>query len=350
MTGTRSYGSRLRRRRRSPCSSIVRSTRRISICANAAPRQRRSRRRTAPRVRDGRSSPRKRSGRKGRGRGRRPRGGGGDGWRRTPRSPGGSTGRPSSGTACRGGGLRADGRSDAQRLLDHGVEVVVAPGATPRGVASTSGCGRAVEGPGQRGRRRLVAGEQERDELVAELVVVDRRAVLVAGLEDIERTSSRRRGRARGAQHFIASTSLHSSDGAVDGLLGTSVASANSTATGERGFVAASRTSSTDRSRPPARPRGAEHRARGHVGGDRLMPRWSANGSRSATARRRASDRVISSRVARPLAVDGGRSGPRRRRCSSPPERHRRRPRTGEGGPRRPEGGLFTLPRAPTPP
>src|SRR5204862_52383 len=80
---------------------------------------------------------------------------------------------------------RVDGRTDAQGLLDRGVEVLVALGqralepGTDLGVAEQR-----VEGPGQRGRGRLVAGEQERDELVAQLVLVQRRAVLVAGLDE----------------------------------------------------------------------------------------------------------------------------------------------------------------------
>ena len=71
-----------------------------------------------------------------------------------------------------------DDRAQAQRLLDHRVDVgrVAGEALQAAGVAHE-----ALDRPGQRGRRRLVAGDEQRHELVAQLDVGHRLAVLVAG-------------------------------------------------------------------------------------------------------------------------------------------------------------------------
>ena len=69
-----------------------------------------------------------------------------------------------------------------QRLLDHRVDVGLVARAQPRPRVRVAG--EPLERPRQRGRRRLVAGDQQRHELVAQLGVGHRRAVvLVAGAE-----------------------------------------------------------------------------------------------------------------------------------------------------------------------
>ena len=68
----------------------------------------------------------------------------------------------------------------AQRLANGRVEVGLVLAAALERVRSAE---ELVEGPRERGGRRLVAGEQQRDELVAQLAVGHRLAVLVTGLQ-----------------------------------------------------------------------------------------------------------------------------------------------------------------------
>ena len=70
---------------------------------------------------------------------------------------------------------------DAQHLLDHRLEVRGIALAQPRVHAGMAG--EPLEGPCQRGRRGVVARHQQRHELVAEVAVARRVAVLVALLE-----------------------------------------------------------------------------------------------------------------------------------------------------------------------
>ena len=66
---------------------------------------------------------------------------------------------------------RGDHRSDAQRLLDDRVEIGVVAFTRPRqrvGMAQ-----QALERPSEPGRGRLVTGHQQRDDLVAQLVVIE---------------------------------------------------------------------------------------------------------------------------------------------------------------------------------
>ena len=72
-----------------------------------------------------------------------------------------------------------DDRPDAQGLLDHRVEIAVVALARPRAHARV--VQHQVEGPGQPGGRRLVPGQQQGEQLVADLAVGERHAVLVAG-------------------------------------------------------------------------------------------------------------------------------------------------------------------------
>jgi hypothetical protein len=73
---------------------------------------------------------------------------------------------------------QGDDRPQAQRLLDHGVDV----GRVAREALQAAGLAHeALDRPGQRGRGRLVAGRQQGHELVAQLGVGHRLALLVAG-------------------------------------------------------------------------------------------------------------------------------------------------------------------------
>ena len=72
-------------------------------------------------------------------------------------------------------------RAQAQRLLADGVDVVVV--AVAQALEHARRAHRALDGPGERRRRRLVSGHQQRHQLVAQLLVGHRAAVLVAGLQ-----------------------------------------------------------------------------------------------------------------------------------------------------------------------
>ena len=72
-------------------------------------------------------------------------------------------------------------RPQPQRLLADGVDVVVV--AVAQAVQHAGRADRALDGPGQRGRRGLVPGDEQRHQLVAQLLVGHLAAVLVAGLE-----------------------------------------------------------------------------------------------------------------------------------------------------------------------
>ena len=78
-----------------------------------------------------------------------------------------------------------DHRSRAQRLLDRRLEVVVLAGGdrAAQAVEHRPVPQQALDRPGEPGRGRLVAGAENRDQLVAELGVAHRAAVLVAGGE-----------------------------------------------------------------------------------------------------------------------------------------------------------------------
>ena len=82
---------------------------------------------------------------------------------------------------------RGDDRAQAQRLLDRRLEVGagVLPLAPLGAQALDHGrvADQALQGPAQRRRRRLVAGQQQGHQLVAQLEVGQRLAVLVAGLQ-----------------------------------------------------------------------------------------------------------------------------------------------------------------------
>ena len=80
-----------------------------------------------------------------------------------------------------------DHRARAHRLVDGGLDVAVGIVARAGHVAQPVVGGRvaqqALERPGERVRRRLVAGEHEREQLVAQLLVGQALAVLGLGLE-----------------------------------------------------------------------------------------------------------------------------------------------------------------------
>ena len=77
-------------------------------------------------------------------------------------------------------------RADPQDLLDQRVEVAVVAvaGGLRRAVANGAVVGEQHGTPGDRGRRRLVAGGDEGHQLVAEVVVAEPTAVLVAGAHE----------------------------------------------------------------------------------------------------------------------------------------------------------------------
>ena len=79
---------------------------------------------------------------------------------------------------------RYDG-TNAQRFLGHGVEVprVALFGGQDHAGVHIGMVQHEIECPRQRRGRGLVAGDQERDQLVAQLVVGQRPAVVVAGVE-----------------------------------------------------------------------------------------------------------------------------------------------------------------------
>ena len=76
-----------------------------------------------------------------------------------------------------------DHRPQPQRLLDRRGQVGVLPGrdlgAQPRQLVGVAD--QPLDRPGERRRRRLVAGDQQGEQLVVDLGVAHRRAVLVAG-------------------------------------------------------------------------------------------------------------------------------------------------------------------------
>src|ERR1700691_90484 len=80
-----------------------------------------------------------------------------------------------------------DDRAGAQGLVDDGLHVVVLLARVDLGeqpFERVGGADEALDRPGGGGGGRLVAGEQQRDELVAPLAVGHRGAVLVAGLQE----------------------------------------------------------------------------------------------------------------------------------------------------------------------
>ena len=88
-----------------------------------------------------------------------------------------------------------DHRPRPQRLLDRRVEVLVLAGrqrlAQP--LQHPRGAQQPLDRPGEPGRGRLVARAEHGDQLVAQLLVAHRAAVLVAGFSSSESTSSRSR-------------------------------------------------------------------------------------------------------------------------------------------------------------
>ena len=79
-----------------------------------------------------------------------------------------------------------DDRPDPERLLDHGVEILVALAGVDLGLQTLELARvpqQQVERPRERRRGRLVPGDEQGDQLVAQLDVGHRPALLVARLE-----------------------------------------------------------------------------------------------------------------------------------------------------------------------
>ena len=246
-----------------------------------------------PRVGRGRSSPRKRSGRNACGSGNRS----SRWWSRwtdantavPARSvPAGvSSGSPSRRpTSCTVGRMRSVSSTTASRYSSPSASDASQP-REHLGAAEEP-----VERPRQRGRGRLVAGEQERDELVAQLVLVQRRAVLVARLdehrEDVVALVEVRRGLA--LADLLVEHGVHPPHRAVERGVRLPAASASTTATCVCAFVVRTSTSSMRRrsssSRAPACVPNTARRITSRV--IDCIRGWSANGSPTGHARCRA--------------------------------------------------------------
>jgi hypothetical protein len=97
----------------------------------------------------------------------------------------------------------ADHRADPQGLADHGVQIRAAGGlALELGQQAVHRPGMAdepLDRPRERGRRGLVAGQQQRHQLVAQRSAVERAALLVAGPEQQRQHVVARRGVGVGA-------------------------------------------------------------------------------------------------------------------------------------------------------
>jgi hypothetical protein len=80
------------------------------------------------------------------------------------------------------------GRTQPQDLLDDGIEVgtvhALLPDLAAQALISFEVAEEMLEGPGQGRGRRLVAGQQQGHELIAQLSVFESRAFLVACLEE----------------------------------------------------------------------------------------------------------------------------------------------------------------------
>ena len=209
--------------------------------------------------------------------------------------------------------LAHDRRHDgpqAQRLLDRRVEQLVAArrAARPRTPASAAGWrDEPLERPGQRGRGRLVAGDEQRHQLVAQLLVGQRAAVLVARGEQ-QREARRRARPGPRARAWISACSSSSA----------------------RRRAATNRAPRAARAGAPVRQRQRQHAP---AAGDRVEHRAAAARRPLAAARARSTPntarRITSSVIACMLgSTSNGRAArPARRSRARPPRASRRRRR-----------------------